>query len=139
MSHIRNSLRAHHEVMDALVAEALAAARGRRWGAYRQRFAELRRALVEHITYEDEELFPALARLVGEAEVAPLRSQHERLQQQHGNPQLERPGVDLLLDAQPVPEADLLDGEVAIDQVQLLTERDLVSAAAVQMRPQQLA
>ena len=81
MSKIRSSLRAHHEVMDALVTEALGAARERRWGAYRQRFAELRRALVEHITYEDEELFPALARLVGEAEVGPLRAQHERLQQ----------------------------------------------------------
>lgn len=81
MQDIRHSLTAHHEVMDALVAEALAAARARRWSEYRQRFAELRRALVEHMTYEDEELFPALARAVGEPEVAPLREQHERLQQ----------------------------------------------------------
>jgi hypothetical protein len=81
MNPIRSSLNAHHGVMEALVAEALAAARARQWAAYRLRFAELRRALVEHMTYEDEELFPALARMVGEAEVAPLREQHERLQQ----------------------------------------------------------
>src|SRR5688572_14584596 len=81
MTAIRNSLSAHHDVMEALVAEALAAARARRWPDYRLRFAELRRALIEHMTYEDEELFPALAREVGEAGLAPLREQHERLQQ----------------------------------------------------------
>src|SRR5688572_20066161 len=81
MTAIRNSLSAHHDVMDALVAEALAAARAARWPEYRLRFAELRRALIEHMTYEDEALFPALAREIGDAEVAPLRMQHERLQQ----------------------------------------------------------
>jgi hypothetical protein len=80
MTDIAGSLSAHHDVLDALVADALGAARERRWAAYRARFAELRRALVEHMTYEDEELFPGLARAVGEAEVAPLREQHERLQ-----------------------------------------------------------
>jgi hypothetical protein len=77
----KRSLSAHHDVMDTLVAEAIAAARAGQWAAYRLRFAELRRALVEHMTYEDEQLFPALVRRVGEASVAPLRRQHERLQQ----------------------------------------------------------
>jgi hypothetical protein len=81
MNQIRDSLSAHHDVMDALVAEALAAARAARWPEYRLRFAELRRALIEHMTYEDEALFPALAREIGDAQVAPLRMQHERLQQ----------------------------------------------------------
>lgn len=81
MNPIRTSLSAHHDVMEALVAEALAAARARKWPDYRLRFAELRRALIEHMTYEDEELFPALAGEVGEAGLAPLREQHERLQQ----------------------------------------------------------
>jgi hypothetical protein len=81
MNPIRTSLSAHHDVMETLVAETLAAARARHWPDYRLRFAELRRALIEHMTYEDEELFPALADEVGEAELAPLREQHERLQQ----------------------------------------------------------
>ena len=55
MTASRNSLSAHHDVMEALVAEALAAARARKWPDYRLRFAELRRALIEHMTYEDEE------------------------------------------------------------------------------------
>ena len=81
MNEVAGSLSAHHDVMEALAAEALAAARAGAWAAYRARFAELRRALVEHMTYEDEELLPALVRVVGEAEVASLRAQHERLQQ----------------------------------------------------------
>jgi len=68
--------------MEALVEETVRAARAGDWARYRRRFAELRLTLVEHMAYEEEELFPALSRSLGsELPLAPLREQHERLRQ----------------------------------------------------------
>ena len=83
MHAIRDALSAQHDTMDALAGEAVSAARAQDWPAYRSRFATLRGALLEHMAYEDEELFPALARaLGGEADVALLREQHDELRRQ---------------------------------------------------------
>ena len=82
MNAIHDSLGAHHKAMEGLVEETVRAARASDWAGYRRRFAELRLTLVEHMAYEEEELFPALARSLGsEAPLAPLREQHEQLRQ----------------------------------------------------------
>ena len=82
MNAIHDSLGAHHKAMEALVEETVRAARAGDWARYRRRFAELRLTLVEHMAYEEEELFPALSRSLGsELPLAPLREQHEQLRQ----------------------------------------------------------
>jgi hypothetical protein len=83
MDGIRDALDAQHGAMDDLAGAAVSAARAQDWPAYRSRFATLRSALLEHMAYEDEELFPALSRaLGGDADLALLREQHDELRRQ---------------------------------------------------------
>ena len=77
MSAISQSLSSHHTHPDRLLAEAIAAAQRSDWPAYRARINTLTVALGEHISYEDEELFPEFERLgVDAGDLAALRDEH---------------------------------------------------------------
>lgn len=77
MSAISEFLSSHHAHLDRLLAEAVAAARHSEWSAYRARIAALKVALLEHFSYEDEELFPEFERLgVQAGDLAALREDH---------------------------------------------------------------
>jgi hypothetical protein len=83
MSAISEFLSAHHAYLDRLLADAVAAARGSDWPAYRQRLAALSVVLIEHIAYEDEELFPEFERLgVDAGDLADLREDHAHFRRQ---------------------------------------------------------
>lgn len=80
MSGISASLDAHHDHLEALLGEAVIAARSGNWAVYRARFSALRVALLQHIAYEDEELFPELGRaLDANAGLEALRGEHASL------------------------------------------------------------
>jgi hypothetical protein len=73
-------LDAHHAQFEAQFAAVLSRARAADWPAYRAQFAALRAAMGDHIAYEEEELFPELARALGsDVEIRALRAEHERL------------------------------------------------------------
>jgi uncharacterized protein (DUF2249 family) len=77
---ISKFLDTHHEQIEADLGALLHVARVAQWPAYRRQFAELRATVFEHMAYEEQELFPELARALGsEVEVRELRSEHERL------------------------------------------------------------
>ncbi len=77
MSAISQSLSSHHGHLDRLLAEAIAAAKRSDWPAYRSRIQTLTVSLGEHISYEDEELFPEFERLgVHAGDLASLRDDH---------------------------------------------------------------
>jgi len=83
MAGIGELLNAHHGRLEALLDDALSAARSGEWGAYLAHFRALRGSLLEHLAYEDAELFPEMARTLGnEAEVDALREQHAYLRRQ---------------------------------------------------------
>ena len=83
MSAISEFLSSHHAYLDRLLAEAIAAAQRSEWPAYRARIAALGVALVEHISYEDDELFPEFERLGVEAgDLAALRDDHAHFRMQ---------------------------------------------------------
>lgn len=71
---------AHHVQLEHLLGQAVIAARSADWPAYRLRFSALRDALLEHMRYEEEELFPALPAAPQPAAEA-VREQHARLRQ----------------------------------------------------------
>jgi hypothetical protein len=80
MNRIGESLSTHHDQLDRLLALTAAAAHAGEWGGYRARLRALREALLEHMSYEEEELFPALGRGGLEAgEIAQLMEQHAKL------------------------------------------------------------
>jgi len=80
MAGISESLDTHHAQLEAQLAVVLSTARAADWAAYRARFAALRAAMFDHIAYEEEELFPELARALGsDVEIRALRAEHERL------------------------------------------------------------
>ena len=80
MAAISESLDAHHIALEAQLEQVLDAAQAADWPAYRAVFAALRAAVLDHMAFEEEELFPALAGVPGnDAELAALREQHERL------------------------------------------------------------
>jgi Uncharacterized conserved protein (DUF2249)/Hemerythrin HHE cation binding domain len=80
MNRIGESLSTHHDQVDRLLALTAAAAHAGEWGGYRARLRALREALLEHMSYEEEELFPALGRGGLEAgEIAQLMEQHAKL------------------------------------------------------------
>jgi hypothetical protein len=80
MERISESLDTHHAQLEAQLAVVLGTARAADWPAYRARFAALRAAMFDHIAYEEQELFPELARALGnDAELRALRAEHERL------------------------------------------------------------
>jgi hypothetical protein len=83
MSAISEFLSSHHAHLDRLLAEAIAAAQRSEWPAYRLRIAALGTALLDHISYEDEELFPEFERLgVAAGDLASLRDDHASFRQQ---------------------------------------------------------
>lgn len=83
MARISESLDTHHAQLEAQIAVVLSTARAADWPAYRARFAALRAAMFDHIAYEEQELFPELARVLGnEVEIRALRAEHERLRRQ---------------------------------------------------------
>lgn len=72
-----DSLSAQHQALEMLLTDAVAAARRGDWASYRARLHELRSTLLEHIAYEDEELFPALERCgLASADLDTLRDEH---------------------------------------------------------------
>jgi hypothetical protein len=76
-------LSAQHDELDRQLAETVAAARRSDWAAYRARFLALRGELVEHMAYEDEELFPQLEQSgLAPADLAVLREDHAQFRQQ---------------------------------------------------------
>jgi len=80
MTGISKSLDAHHGQIEAALDALLRTARAAQWPAYREQFAALRAAVFEHIAYEEQELFPELARALGsDVEVRELQDEHERL------------------------------------------------------------
>lgn len=83
MSAISEFLSAHHAHLDRLLAEVVAAAQRSEWPAYRTGIAALGAALIEHISYEDEELFPEFERLgVDVGDLATLREDHAHFRRQ---------------------------------------------------------
>ena len=80
MGAISGSLGAHHAHLEGLFDVVVEAARASDWAQYRGRLAGLRRELLQHTAFEEQELFPELARTAkSETELAVLRGQHERL------------------------------------------------------------
>jgi uncharacterized protein (DUF2249 family) len=80
MTGISKFLDTHHLEIEAALDALLRTARAARWPAYREQFAALRAAVFEHMAYEEQELFPELARALGsEVEVGELQAAHEQL------------------------------------------------------------
>ena len=80
MNRIGETLSTQHDQLDRLLALTAAAAHASEWAGYRARLGALREALLEHMLYEEEELFPALGSGGLEAaETAALLEQHARL------------------------------------------------------------
>jgi hypothetical protein len=80
MNRIGEILSLQHGQLDRLLGLTAAAAMAGEWAGYRARLKALREALVEHMLYEEEELFPSLQRGgLDAAEVAQLLHQHARL------------------------------------------------------------
>jgi hypothetical protein len=80
MTGISKLLDTHHEELEAQLDALLSTARAAYWPAYRVGLAALRAAMFDHMAYEEEELFPELARAQGnDVEIRALRAEHERL------------------------------------------------------------
>ena len=79
MNRIGESLSTQHEQLDRLLALTTAAARANEWASYRARLRELRESLLEHMSYEEEELFPALGGALDAGDYAGLLKQHATL------------------------------------------------------------
>lgn len=80
MAGISESLDTHHARLEAQLARVLDAAQAADWRAYRASFASLHAAVLDHIAFEEGELFPELSRALGsDAEMLALCEQHGRL------------------------------------------------------------
>jgi hypothetical protein len=79
MNRIGEALGTHHRQLDRLLELTISAARAGEWAGYRARLRELRESLLEHMSYEEEELFPGLPLQAGEA--AELLGQHAELRE----------------------------------------------------------
>jgi hypothetical protein len=83
MSGTSHSLSGQHEDLETLLGEAVRDARRADWPAYRTRLRALSAAFIEHIAYEDEELFPALERRgIAVDGLEALRTQHAHFRMQ---------------------------------------------------------
>lgn len=77
------ALSALHENLDRRLAATVDAARRGDWAAYMACFVALREELMEHMAYEDEELFPLLEKSgLAPAELAALHEDHAEFRQQ---------------------------------------------------------
>lgn len=82
MKRIGESLSLFHDQLDRLLELTVAAARAGEWAGYRARLRALGESLREHMSYEEEELFPALVREgLDAAQLAPLLDQHAMLRE----------------------------------------------------------
>ena len=72
------SLNAQHVQIDRTLDAVVAAGRAARWPEYRRQFGALRESLAQHMTFEEETVFPALEAGAGAA-VKALRQQHAQL------------------------------------------------------------
>lgn len=72
------SLNAQHLQIDRTLDAVVTAGRAGRWPEYRRQFAALREGLAQHMTFEEETVFPALEVNAGAA-VRGLRQQHAQL------------------------------------------------------------
>ena len=72
------SLHAQHAQIDHTLDELAAAGRTGRWSDYRRHLAALREGLAQHMTFEEEAVFPALE-LRAAAAVKALRQDHAQL------------------------------------------------------------
>jgi hypothetical protein len=79
MNRIGEALSTHHDQLDRLLELTVAAARAGEWAGYRARLHALRESLLEHLSYEEEEMFPALALHARDA--AELLEQHRALRE----------------------------------------------------------
>jgi hypothetical protein len=83
MNGTSHSLSGQHEDLETLLDDAVRDARRADWPAYRARLRALSAAFMEHMTYEDEELFPKLERGgVAAAELDALRAEHAHFRMQ---------------------------------------------------------
>ncbi len=83
MNRIGESLSTQHDQLDRLLGLTAAAARAGEWAGYRARLTALRQELVEHMAYEDEELFPLLEKNgLAPADLAVLYADHAEFRQQ---------------------------------------------------------
>jgi hypothetical protein len=79
MNRIGEALSTHHHQLDRLLELTVSAALAGEWAAYRARLRALRESLLEHMSYEEEEVFPALSLPAGDA--AELLAQHRVLRE----------------------------------------------------------
>ena len=63
----------------------------------------------------------------------------ERLQQQVGHERVQRVGVEVVAHGEPLAEAGLLDLQVLGQELEVVAERHLLRAAAVERHPEQVA
>jgi hypothetical protein len=83
MTATSRGLSAQHQDLEALLDDAVREARRADWLAYRTRLRALSAAFNEHMTYEDEELFPALERRgIAAGELQGLRDEHAHFRMQ---------------------------------------------------------
>jgi uncharacterized protein (DUF2249 family) len=73
------TLSAHHLHLERLIEDASSAVRSALWHAYKARFLVLRSALLAHISYEEEMLYPELARGASTAAIEALQFEHATL------------------------------------------------------------
>ena len=81
MNRIGETLSTHHDQLDRLLDLTMAAARAGEWPSYRARLRALRESLLEHMSYEEEELFPALGPVLAARDNAQLLEQHSMLRE----------------------------------------------------------
>jgi hypothetical protein len=78
MDELDGSLNAQHAQIDRTLEAVVAAGRAGRWPEYRLHFATLREGLAQHMTFEEEAVFPALELRAAPA-VKALRQDHAQL------------------------------------------------------------
>lgn len=83
MTSVQRSLSSHHYHLERILADTVSAAQRGDWPDYRVRLSALRKALLEHISYEEEELFPELERHgLGGPALGALRDEHAQFRSQ---------------------------------------------------------
>ena len=96
MERIGNSLSVQHQDLEQMLEDATAAARGGDWARYRGRLGVVRAALFEHMGYEEEELFPAMARAgsLATSDLKVLLEEHAHLRMELDTLQAAAPQYD---------------------------------------------
>ena len=79
MNRISETLSTQQDQVARLLTLTAAAAHASEWAGYRARLRALRESLLEHMSYEEEELFPALGGALDAGDYAGLLKQHATL------------------------------------------------------------